>query len=436
MLGDGVANIRSRVALAWGLLLAAAGGCAPSSSAPPYALEARLGAYDDGSGRIGLAILATLRDEAGTGPSAEWTLDVRDAAGARVAQFTYDASGPGSYVASWQPAVTPSSGGYSVTASSSDGAVTSSTTIVDATPLQLPVPALTADGSHVTWNAVAGAVAYACRAYAGGLLQLETFASTTGCNLGALPPGAYEVSVLALSADVTSLASSVEARPSIGGDFRVSEATIGVIVGGTSPMQLRAAGGAYDVGVGDRALAVWLSIANADGSATTEKWTVDVVGPNLPASAPLEITYWANCPRLMAWAPAVPAAPGAYTATATSASGAVAQVGFTVDAPAWLDLPLGLTAASGAQGAASASWQPVADARAYLATAYDATTGAQVASEWVSGTTADFPAGTFAPGGAYDVYVAATDADMVFGAIPTQVAVADNVFDHASFVAR
>jgi len=121
--------------------------------------------------------------------------------------------------------------------------------------------------------------------------------------------------------------------------------------------------------------------------------------------------------------------------TARSAVGAVTTQ-IAVGAPLWLDQPLGVTAIDGAQGAAHMAWEPVVGSSAYLASAYDGATGALVASAWVAVTSADFPAGTFVPGRSYDVFVAATDADMVNGAVPTQVSVAENVFDYASFTAR
>ncbi len=95
-----------------------------------------------------------------------------------------------------------------------------------------------------------------------------------------------------------------------------------------------------------------------------------MVGPNLPASAPLALTYYANFPRTLTWAPGIPAAQGTYTVTAQS--GATAVVGqFTVGSPPWLDQPLGLVASDGSLGSASASWNPVVGAKSYLLAAYD-----------------------------------------------------------------
>jgi hypothetical protein len=408
-----------------------------TSSPPRYTLEARLGVYDDGSGRAGLATLATLRDASGAGPDDTWAVSVRDGSGATVAKLDYAAAGDGSYAATWFPSVAPSTGAYEVVAAGGGDASRTSVSLSDPSGLPLPAPVLASGASRIDWDPVPGAQVYLCRIYSGGLLELEASGATPGCDLSALPPGAYSASILALSSDLSGIAASESPRPALGGAFHVSEARLGLARSeGTAPAALlRAAGGAYDDGIEGRSLAFWLSITDPAGVPTTVTWDVEVVGPNLPPDAPLELTYWANFPRLMAWVPGVPATPGVYTATARSAIGA-ATAQFTVGAPAWLDQPLGVTAIDGAQGSARAEWQPVAGARAYLAAAHDGATGALAASAWVAGTSADFPAGTFVAGRRYDVFVAATDADMVNGAVPTQVSVTENVFDYASFTAR
>jgi len=419
--------------------VASCGGHGGRSSSPsPYALEGQVGVYNDGSGRSGLSVLTTVRDASGAGPAAPCNVSVRDGSGATVATLDYAAAGTGSYSATWFPAVAPSAGSYTFAGTGGGGDESGARTEFSvSTGLPLPVPVLAPDASRIDWNPVPGAGEYLCRVYSGGLLQLEKSEAAPGCDLSALPPGAYSASILALSTNLGAVAASPSQTPNLGGAFHVSEARFGFArTDGTAlPVVLRAAGGAYDDGIGERSLAVWLSITDPDGVPTSATFTVDVVGPNLPADAPLVITYWKNFPRLMAWATGVPATPGVYTVTAQSAAGAAATQ-FTVGAPEWLAQPLGATATDGAQGSAQASWAPVTGALAYLVSAYDASTGALVASEWVAGTSASFPAGTFVAGKRYDVFVAATDADMVSGAIPTQVSIAENVFDYGSFTAR
>jgi hypothetical protein len=199
---------------------------------------------------------------------------------------------------------------------------------------------------------------------------------------------------------------------------------------------IRTAGGAYDNGVGPRSFAAWFAITAADGSATPDAWELEITGPGLPASDPLRSTYWALFPRQMLWAPGVPASPGVYTVTARSGTTALSAP-IVVGAPAWMDLPFGVTATAGAQGSARATWTPAVEARSYLASAYDVETGEVEIALWVGGPGVEFPPGSFVPGRAYEVLVAASDADMVWGEIvPTQVAVAENVFERASFIAR
>lgn len=425
----------TRVTVAWMALVAA---CGEDPAGPAFELRARVGTYDDGSGRIGLAMLATLRDASGAGPATPWALALRDGAGPVPAAADYDAPGSGSYSTTWWPGVAPSPGRYQVSATRGSEAVGTTAALDGAGTLPLPEPALAVDASRIDWPPVPGAAAYSCRVHAGGAVQLETMQAAPGCDLSALPPGGYTASVLAFSADLLAVRASSAQLPPLPGRFDVSEARLALVrPDGVEPGTLiRLAGGAYDDGIGARSLAIWASIADAQGAATAEAWTVEVVGPNLPAGAPLTFTYWASFPRLVVWAPGVPASPGTYTATATSAGGTAVVARFTVGSPAWLDLPLGVTAVDGAQGSAHVSWDPVAGAASYLASAYDSVTGAPVASQWVAVPAADFPQGTFLAGLSYDVFVAASDADMVGGTVPTQISVAENVLLYASFVAR
>ncbi|WP_242393410.1 hypothetical protein [Anaeromyxobacter oryzisoli] len=82
------------------LLVIAACGSSSSAKSSPFALEARVGVYDDGSGRLGTALVATLRDAGGAGPSSPWTITVRDGSGITVATLQ-SVTGPGAYMASW-----------------------------------------------------------------------------------------------------------------------------------------------------------------------------------------------------------------------------------------------------------------------------------------------------------------------------------------------
>lgn len=426
---------RSGVALASLLSALAVAGCGRSSSAA-WNLSTTLGAYDDGSGRLGIAILQTLRANTSQGAGGPWTVTLRHESGVTVS-YAYDAPGSSSYEATWRLDSAPLAGHWEIEAVSGGEVVRSSADLGNGSSLAPPVVSLSPDGGVLEWTAVAGAAAYVCRVYASGVLQLEAASGATSCDLSALPPGAYHASVLALSYDPSALALDTAAAPVLPRRFDVSEARIGLSrPSGTGPARaLRAVGGAYDNGVGPRSLTVWLSLLGAEGAVVSSDWRVEIVGPGLPAVAPMTFAYRTGYPRIMVWAVGMGAAIGTYTATATSgAETAVAQ--FTVGAPAWLPMPTGVIAMDGAQGAATARWDAVAGGVNYLASAYDAATGELVASQWTPATETDFAAGTFAAGRRYDVYVAVADVDMVGGVAPTQVSVAENVFDFATFVAR
>lgn len=416
----------------------ASAGCADPSPAPAEtpALGAALGIHDDGSGRQGIAVLSTLRDRQGDGMAAPWTVTATHASGATLS-YEYDAPGAGSHVLLWQRDSAPLVGRWDLEAHSGSEVVRATVNLASGGGLAPPTPVLAADAGSIAWSPVSGAAAYLCRIFAAGSVQLEARSASPGCDVSALPPGAYTASILALSLDVSGLEASEAASPSLPPRFDVSEGRLGFVRtdGSTPPLSLEAAGGAYDNGVGPRSMAVWLSLSNADGSAVAGDWTVSIVGPNLPPENPITLTYWAGFPRLAAWAVGVPAAGGIYTATATS--GAQVAVGqFAVGSPDWLSMPTGVVASDGAQGSASVSWSPVAGVGSYLASAYDAVTGLLVASQWTKATSTQFPQGTFTAGRGYDVYVAVSDVDMIGDAVPTQISIAENVFDYSTFVAR
>jgi hypothetical protein len=430
-----------RMALA--LLLAGAacggggGGSQPSNVGHGYALGGAGGVYADGSGRLGVAILATVRDAAGDGPAAPWSGTATGPAGVFGDALVYDAPGAGSYSTFLFPAEAASAGEYRI-ALGPDGSSPLEAPFAVGTRLGLPLAdvSLAPDASAFSWPAVSGGASYACQVSSGGALQLATLSTATGCDLSALLPGSYSASVLAFSTDLTAIGAGQQ--PPLPAVFDVSEARMAFVKpvpGSDPPLRVLAAGGAYDEGTTQRTLAIWLSFATPDGTPTGVPWDVTVIGPGLPPSAPLAFTYHASFPRQMVWSYDVPAAAGTYSLTATSTAGAISGL-FTVGDPAVLDLPVGVSANDGAQGSATVMFTPVTGARSYLVSAYDAVTGALAASAWFAETTASFPQGSFTAGATYDVYVAATDADMVGGAAPTQVSVAENLFDFASFVAR
>ncbi len=414
--------------------------CGGSSAQPsPYALQAGAGVYDDGSGRLGLALIATLRDGHGAGPDAAWSFSLGGPAGSLVAQGQYPGGGtPGSYAAWWWPDQAPVAGPYQVTVSGGGWSLPLEVDLAGGLGLEVPQLALSSDGGQITWPDVVGAGSYQCQVFGSdGSLQLSATSTAPACDLSALPPGAYAASVLAFSADLPALAASTSQRAALPARFDVAEARLALLrpQAGAAAVEAAAAGGALDSGSATRSLAIWLSISNPDGTPTAEAWSVEVVGPNLPISAPLTFGYGANMPRQLVWTYDVPASPGLYSFTATSTAGAIAG-SFAVGTPPPLDIAQGVVASPGAQGSATVDWIPVAGAQSYLATAWDHLSGTFVAGAWVAAPPASFPKGTFAAGSSYDVYVDATDADMLGGQVPTQVAVSENTYQPVTFAAQ
>jgi hypothetical protein len=418
------------------LLVVVAAACGERSSPAParYALEAVGGTYDDGSGLRGVAVLATLRDAAGAGPATTWTGTLADASGARAQAAYADSASGGSYAALWWPDVPFASTTYTLALGSADESASASIVVAAGGVGAIPAPALSADGATLSWASGAGVASAECRVTNGSAVVRSTVGAATSCAVGDLPDGAYQASALEYSVDLAALAADASQHPTLPGRFDVAEGRIAFLRAGGAPVAVgAAAGGAIDSGIGVRTLATWLSIGNADATPTALTWAVTIAGPGIDPSVPLAFSYPANFPRLLVWSYDVPAAPGPYVLTATSSAGTF-TIPFTVGEPAVLEIPTGIVATDGAQGSAHVAWTAVAGARSYLVGVWQGATF--VTSQWVASASADFPQGSFTPGQIYDVYVAATDADMAGGARPTQVAVAENTLQPAGFVAR
>jgi hypothetical protein len=413
-------------------------GCSDSPSG--FTLKARGGTYVDGTGRLGLAVLTTLRDGGGAGPDSEWTGALVGPMGAAGGPVGYAVPGAGSWAAAWWPEEVPYAGAYSLTLGPAEGgALSARFDVGEGSGLAPAQPSVSEDGTFLTWPAVAGAAAYECRISGAGGIVLRRLVTGPSCDVGELAPDGYSASVLAYSADVAALAQSGGRAPALPDRFDVSEARVAFTRAGSgaAPALIDAAGGCFSDGTDWTVpgLAIWVSIRNGDGSATSADWTVEVVGPGLDAAAPLAFAYPAHFSRILVWTGAVPAVQGSYGIVARSGDARVAR-SFAIGALRALGAPTGVTAAGGAQGSASASWTAVPGATSYLVTARAHASQAFVMNQWIAGTTAAFPAGTFFAGETYDVRVAATDADMVGGAVPAQLAITENSYQPASFVAR
>ncbi len=395
----------------------------------PHVLRAAVGTWDDGSGRVGTAALTTVRTQAGGVPVDGWTVRLTRGGELLGAQAAYGAGAR--YALSWWPDVAPAAGStYDVVASDGRETLTAAAPLPDGALLAVPEPALALDGSRLGWPAVSGASAYACVLTAGATVHLQELSTAPGCDITALPAGGYLGSIEALSVDPETLCST--GQPELPGRVDVSHARLGLLRRDTgAPLLLRAAGGRIDYGLVP-GLAVWIGLARGDGTADGGTWSVEVTGPNLPAGDPLRFTLPANFTRLMVWVYGVAPDPGLYTLTARSGAEAVATQ-FAIGAPDPLTLPDGISAQTPGSGTVKLTWNAVPGARSYLAAAWLG--NAYVAGQWVAGTEAQFPAGTFTMGVTYDVYVTATDADMAGGSPPTRVSASENSYTPASFVA-
>ncbi|WP_242395826.1 hypothetical protein [Anaeromyxobacter oryzisoli] len=413
------------------LLVVACGG----GGGPVYTASGVIGSYTDGSGRVGIAVVATLHDTTGAGPTSPWAVTLSDENGA-IATGTYDVPADASYAAWWWPEAALRSGArYALAFSDGDRTVRAPLELATLSPLALPAPTLDAAAGRIDWPGVPEAAAYACRVYSEGVLALAVDGPETTCDVSSLPPGAYAASILALRAPLAALATDGGAR-SLPPRFDVSESRLSFVrpVAGDAAVVARAAGGAFDFGTSSPGLALWLSIGAPDGTPTPLEWQVAVTGPQLTADRPLTFTYHASFPREMVWSYDIPATAGTYGLTATSGTLAL-QASFTVGSAEPLPYPLDAVATAGAQGAASVTWGVVPGARAYLAEVWDSQSSQFVTSAWVAAPPAPFPAGTFTAGRTYTVYVSATDADMLGGAVPSQVSVSQYPYLPGSFVA-
>lgn len=435
----GGTRVRGSVgSFAFAAMLAAS--CGSGSSDEGFALQARGGTYVDGSGRLGLAVLTTIRNADGGGPALEWSGSLTGPVGLVGGTVVYSHPGAGSWFAAWWPEEPGYAGSYSLELSPAGaGGLETGFEIGAGTGIAPPVPSPSEDGSSISWGAAAGAAAYECRVYDDAGLVLQWLGSGTACDLSALPAGAYAASILAYSTDLATIAATTTQRPALPARFDVAEARLAFsrIDGAVPAAVLAVAGGGFHDGTSwaGRGLAVWISILNSDGTPTAVPWSVKVVGPGLPATAPMTFTYPARFSRIMVWSSAVPASPGTWGLIARSSEGSLGRA-FTLGALPAIDAPTAIGASAGSQGSASVQWTAVPGAASYLVTARHQASHDFVMSQWVAGTSAAFPDGTFLADETYEVVVAATDADMVLGIEPSSFAITENSYMPASFVGR
>jgi hypothetical protein len=428
-----------RLVFAAGVLLLAS--CGDSKSGQPvtqggYSLTATVGEYEDGSGSEGLSILATLRDSSGKGPSTPWTLSLSDSSGDLGVSGQYDASGDGSYALWLFPQVALSTGKhYTLTL------VNGSTTLhADLVPspnavVGVPLPTLSADGTTLTWASAQGAAAYRCVVSSGGNVQLQSDVAQTQCDVSALPGSmSYSASVLAMDVNLATIAADHAQSPVLP-QLDVSEGRLAFAKGnGSAPsVLLSAAGGGLSWNTSSDGLTVWLSIQNSDGTPPLSSWTVSIIGPGIPSSTPLQLTYPASQSQKLFWSYDTNASLGQYSLVATDGTTQLSttfQVGYQVD----LYRPIPSVNVDSSK--ATVSWPQVLEAKSYFVSIYDDQTGAFIAGQWVNGFSADFPAQDFsATAEPCDAYVLALDYDMTQPGQPTAVRASENAQSPVWFTA-
>jgi len=403
-----------------------------------FTLQTRGGTYSDGSGRLGLAVLSTLRDAAGRGPESPWTVTLSGTAGT-LASMVYDDALPGSQASWWWPELpVRSAEHYWVTVSGGGDKTLSSHFQVAATgELDVPQVELSSDGARIEWSPVNRAVAYACRVSSGSDRVLSIQQPTPGCDVSSLPPGNYTASILAFSLDPARLREEYAQQPSIPEQFHVSEGRIAFVRGadGVSTFRLLAAGGHIQYGTSTPGLALWLSIVQPDGTPSTESWKIEVVGPGLSTTHPLVFTYPASLPRHLVWAYDIRAMPGVYSLTASSTN-TFLGARFSVGGPGTVSGATNVMVETAANGGATVQWSPAMGAKNYLVSVWDRAAARRVASRWVTTPPIQFPVQSFIADLTYDVYVTTTNVDMTGGPPPTQVSVIEDAYAPTTFVAR
>jgi hypothetical protein len=182
-------------------------------------------------------------------------------------------------------------------------------------------------------------------------------------------------------------------------------------------------------------LALWISLMRPDGTPLEVGGEVELVGPGLPAEAPLRFAYPARVLRHLVWSYDTAPLPGRYALTARLGGQSLSTT-FSIGELTPLDAPRDVRAAPSPSGGASVSWRAVERARTYHVSVWDAGWGTLVSGLWTSGAEASFGPGTFVPGRLYDVYVAATDVELFTAGTPSRVTVSENTYLPASFIAR
>lgn len=387
-------------------------------------------------GRESLAALVSIRDDRGRGPETPWQLSFLNSEGDELVVETYDDRSDGSFIAFWWPDIPAAPGEYRITATVGEEQAE--------LPFQVAVPTLGEpsdarfDRSSLSyrWTPVPDARSYVCR-LTQGQVRLTTTAPSPepACAFGSLTDGLYGASVLAFSADLSALSGERDGIPAMPPSFEITEVRYGFSLSGDAGFQLRAAGGAMNYGSITPGFAFAVDVSAISGAASTVPWTFDVTGPAFSSGESLRTTMAPGARKAVFWSYDHRARPGDYAVYARSDAGTVTAE-FAVASADALPVPVGVLVQSSSSGSAEITWEPVTGANGYLASVWETGAVSPHAELWVNSSPASFPAQTFIGGTRYDVYVAATNVDVLgLKPLPDVVLVSENSYSPASFTA-
>lgn len=438
------------------IVIAAVSGCGSSKSKeqPPsnigggFTLLASGGTLNDGSGVNGLAVLVTLRDSRGWGPTQTWTISITgpDIPSGSPIVLEYADSRRGSYM-SWEWAeFDPAPGTYRATATNGSITIYDEFTITSAT-LPRPAPNATSSGNTITvsWPGISEAGSYdyeICSPTWNCFTGMITTTSET-VSFETLSTGDYVIQVRAYATDRIALYADHSSSPGHASQERVSEYTFSFPVGGnqsTDSYSLDATGGVLDFGLRGpgntiiSGIAFWTSIQDITSPgnpiAPAGAWNITITDPN---GMVLDFIYPADRRHDAMWYYSVEPVPGSYTVTATygtaSKTATFTIAGSAPEVTPRLTLPGGISATKNAStGDMTITWDPVSGAGSYYVSLYAEirdNSAAQydyreVWGKWVSTSSATIMKSESAiPAGlACDVYITAHEVDITSAAPP------------------
>lgn len=437
--------VRITVSCAALLFCAACGGSAGSledGSADPgelrlagKTLSVRGGTHLLG-GRQSLAALISIRDDLGKGPTTPWNLTFTAPSGEEVASETYDDNSEGSFMGFWWPNVAAEPGKYTATATVGTDRASISFQVVEPTLGFVANSSFERRTGLLTWDAAEGAKSYSCRLFSATATQSTTSPSTArSCAFGALSDGAWSASMLAFSADLAALSAERDALPTLPVSFEVTEVKYGFAISGDGGYQLRAAGGPLNYGSITQGLAVAVDLTVLGAGASDRPWNLDVSGPAFANGETWRAMLPPGARRAVFWSYDYRPRSGNYGLKAQSDAGTVAT-DFVIGEEPPLQQPQGVLVQPSPSGAAEVTFEPVASARAYLVAGWAFGAAAPTAEVWVASSPARFPSQTFTAGTSYDVFVSATNVDVLGAAsLPSTVKVSENTYAPAVFTA-